>query len=437
MPIPPLLARRMLRAPLLASLQGRLRPTRQLRRLAGATSQGQSGSSGAGACAAAAAALGIVAAGALHSGRSALTLEEQPTYVPPPRFGGLFAELPSKPPSDEASQLAWAVKYLEVDKLRSALQKWPHGAALIDQEDNTLFHVAAGEPARYAAQPQAAAEVVALLLRSGWSVVDQKNCHGERADVVAARLDSNGPARQLLQTRSRSFTELLRSEDPLRLIGEMTPKPWEWSYPVQDEQHRCWAGVNLRAFPEELSQKWMQALLEKGHWFSLPGVPRKTAWYVSEECADCPYRYSGLEYTPVVFPDFMLEIREELCKLCGIPEGQYPNSCNVNVYQDGTSEVGWHSDDEVMFQGIAGDTRIISLSLGSARDFCWRLQGTTETVGSVSLGDGDVMTMEGLFQKHYKHSVPVSDKPCGKRINLTFRWIKVKAHAVDAGVKAK
>merc|ERR1712039_506448 len=101
-------------------------------------------------------------------------------------------------------------------------------------------------------------------------------------------------------------------------------------------------------------------------------------------------------------------------------------------YEDGSNEVGWHSDDEVYFQSLSGDTRIISFSLGSARDFCWRLQGTDKTLGSAPLGHGDIMTMEGLFQKHYKHSVPVSDAPCGRRLNFTFRWIRVKAHAEDA-----
>lgn len=50
-----------------------------------------------------------------------------------------------------------------------------------------------------------------------------------------------------------------------------------------------------------------------------------------------PYRYSGLEYPAVVYPAVMLEIREELCRICGI-EDDYPNSCNANIYQDGSQE---------------------------------------------------------------------------------------------------
>lgn len=275
-----------------------------------------------------------------------------------------------------------------------------------------------------------------MLLQNGWQVVDQKNKVGERADVVAKRLDPKGPVGRVLGSRSLCFKEPLRVEAPLQLLGESSPKPWTWQYPVQDEQRRSFAGVNFRAFSAEQCSRWMNLLLEEGCWIQLPGVPRKVIWYVSEDCADVPYRYSGLEFPATVYPPFMREICKELCTLCGIPEGQYPNSCNVNVYDDGTHEVGWHSDDEVLFQGLACDTRILSLSLGSARDFSWRLQGTSEALGSVPLGDGDVATMEGLFQKHYKHAVPATSQPRGKRINLTFRWIRVKADGVDAGVAA-
>eukprot|EP00439_Symbiodinium_sp_Y106_P085201 s635_g27.t2 len=279
-------------------------------------------------------------------------------------------------------------------------------------------------------------KVLSLLLQNGWQVVDQKNKVGERADVVAKRLDPKGPVGRVLGSRSLCFKEPLRVEAPLQLLGESSPKPWTWQYPVQDEQRRSFAGVNFRAFSAEQCSRWMNLLLEEGCWIQLPGVPRKVIWYVSEDCADVPYRYSGLEFPATVYPPFMREICKELCTLCGIPEGQYPNSCNVNVYDDGTHEVGWHSDDEVLFQGLACDTRILSLSLGSARDFSWRLQGTSEALGSVPLGDGDVATMEGLFQKHYKHAVPATSQPRGKRINLTFRWIRVKADGVDAGATA-
>jgi len=384
---------------------------------------------------AAAAALGVAAGTAGWVTQSNTSCrEEQAAYLPPPQLDRPYTAIKSMP-TDKAGKLAWAVKNLEVDDVKKVLKEWPQGAELLDEEGNTLFHLAASEPTRYAAQPQKANEVVQMLLKDGWAVVDAKNQKGERAEIIAARGDPKGPARQLLVARSHAFHEKFRMEEPLALVKENSPVPEMWEYLVEDEQRRSWAGVLKQAFPPEKCREWMAAHMEKGMWMQPKSVPRKTAWYVSEECADCPYRYSGLEYPATVFPDFMLEIREEVCKKCGIPPGQYPNSCNVNVYYDQSHEVGWHSDDEVMFQGLCSDTCIISFSLGVPREFCWRLQGTTEKIGSVQLGDGDIMTMEGLFQKHYKHCVPPSDGPCAARINMTFRWIKVKAHAADASIK--
>lgn len=361
-------------------------------------------------------------------------LEEAPTYSPPPRFNSSFDRL-RVVPGDKAGQLAWAVKNLEVDKVQELLTVWPEGAKLIDTEDNTLFHLAADQPARCKANPAQTQIVMSMLLRDGWDVVDMKNKAGQRAEVVAAKQDPSGPAKYVLASRSYSFMENLRTEEPLSLVGDDSPEPWMWEYALQDEQRRSFAGVYKRAFDSQTCEEWMRQIIATGSWYSLPGTPRRVCWYVSQECSDVPYRYSGLEYPPTVFSPLMEEIRAKVCEKCGIPPEEYPNSCNVAIYEDHQQEVGWHSDDEVMFQGLAGDTKIVSFSLGVPRDFSWRLQGTTETVGTASLGDGDIMTMEGLFQKHYKHCVPKSVTTCGVRINFTFRWIKVKAHAVDAGVK--
>lgn len=377
----------------------------------------------------------VAAIGASGLSGSALLAE----YRPPPRSHVSFLTVSKLPPRDEGLILAQAVQQLDVQAAQSILAAWPQGAALIDPEDNTLFHLVATESDRYTARPEAAKEMVSLLLKHGWSVVDMKNKVGLRAENVAQQLAPRGLVTQLLRQRARDFQEPSLAEKPLTLIGQLSPVPWLWQYVLQDERHRSFAAVFKGAFTQEQRTRWAEAAMA-ADWIALPGVPRKVSWYVSQECADCPYRYSGLEYPATVFPPFMEELREEVCKICGIPKDQYPNSCNVNVYEDQNNEVGWHSDDEVMFQALEDDTQILSFSLGEARDFCWRMQGTDQTVGCMSLGDGDVMTMEGLFQKHYKHSVPPSDKLCGWRINFTFRWIKVKAHAADAltkGIQSK
>merc|ERR1712060_943368 len=52
---------------------------------------------------------------------------------------------------------------------------------------------------------------------------------------------------------------------------------------------------------------------------------------------------------------------------------EWPNSCNLNLYTGGDMSVGWHADDEQLFQGKSRDCRILSLSLGATRSFDLRL----------------------------------------------------------------
>merc|ERR1719263_1583149 len=101
-----------------------------------------------------------------------------------------------------------------------------------------------------------------------------------------------------------------------------------------------------------------------------------------------------------------MEICMPLCGLRG--RSRWPNCCNLNLYEDGGQSVGWHADDEELFQGKSNDCPIISFSLGEARTFELQLKEGGADAGAASehrvrLGSGDLMTMEGLTQKHYQH----------------------------------
>ncbi|CAE7747604.1 Alkbh3, partial [Symbiodinium sp. CCMP2456] len=110
--------------------------------------------------------------------------------------------------------------------------------------------------------------------------------------------------------------------------------------------------------------------------------------------------------------------------LCGLPEEKdWPDSCNLNLYEDGDHSVGWHADDEFLFQGKFTDCLIISLSLGGTRWFELKSNGEPFEMHRVLLRSGDLCTMEGLMQKHYQHRVPKERNSCEARVNLTWRWI--------------
>ena len=46
----------------------------------------------------------------------------------------------------------------------------------------------------------------------------------------------------------------------------------------------------------------------------------------------------------------------------------WPDSCNLNLYEDGDHSVGWHSDDEFLFQGALPVLLLASSPVGLGSD---------------------------------------------------------------------
>ena len=103
------------------------------------------------------------------------------------------------------------------------------------------------------------------------------------------------------------------------------------------------------------------------------------------------------------------------------------NSCNINKYRDGNDCAGWHCDDEPLFETDDGQISIVSLSLGASRVFQYREIKShnykLSQTKSIKLNNGDICTMEGLFQNNYQHRVPIDTNCYKPRFNLTWRWI--------------
>ena len=230
-----------------------------------------------------------------------------------------------------------------------------------------------------------------------------------------------------------------RSQTRLKLFREECSDEFRqlWKYPLSDESRRSFAGYIPKVLNEEVGRSFFTKIKDSCEWKQPEGafgqIPRKTCWMVKGSCK-CKYRYGGLEVEPEEFPQWMIELMEIVLKPCGIAQNEWPNSCNLNLYEDGGMTVGWHSDDERLFQGKFRDCRIISLSLGATRKFELRRnwpEDREEHVQRVVLNSGDLLTMEGMFQKHFQHRVPREDVK-EPRINLTWRW--VKKHIPDCPV---
>lgn len=172
--------------------------------------------------------------------------------------------------------------------------------------------------------------------------------------------------------------------------------------------------------PEE-ADGWLEQLIAQVQWSQpqlfihgrwLP-VPRLTAWYGEPQAR---YRYSGVNHEPLPWTPLLAAIRARLEQHCG----SRFNAVLLNYYRDGQDSMGWHSDDEAE---LGVEPVIASLSLGGARRFDLRRQGTTRIAHSLTLGHGSLLVMGGQTQHYWQHQIAKTRKPCAPRLNLTFRWI--------------
>jgi alkylated DNA repair dioxygenase AlkB len=148
---------------------------------------------------------------------------------------------------------------------------------------------------------------------------------------------------------------------------------------------------------------------------------RRVAWYGDP---GCDYRYSGSHKQALPWIPILSELRQRIEQ---ISSASY-NCCLLNLYQDGNQGMGWHRDSE---PELVPDAAIASLSLGANRKFSFRNQATGESL-SLELEGGSLLVMRGSTQRHWQHSLPKSKRVTKKRINLTFRSIRVRpSSAID------
>jgi alkylated DNA repair dioxygenase AlkB len=153
-------------------------------------------------------------------------------------------------------------------------------------------------------------------------------------------------------------------------------------------------------------------------------VPREEVWI-----GPYAYKFSGRTLEPGVWIPEIAAIRDRIRAQYG---GDY-NSVLLNRYANAQDSVSWHSDDE---PEMDSKHPIASLSLGAARAFLVRPIGPIgpitnqaadkKAVETRVLTSGSLLLMPPGFQQRYQHCVPKSKTPCGPRVNLTFRRMKLK-----------
>jgi alkylated DNA repair dioxygenase AlkB len=95
------------------------------------------------------------------------------------------------------------------------------------------------------------------------------------------------------------------------------------------------------------------------------------------------------------------------------------NSCLLNLYPNGKSEIRWHSDRE---EQLGPNPVIAMISLGSDRTFHMSHKETREK-SSYLLEHGDLFIMLENCQENYLHAVLKEKHITEPRISLTFRSV--------------
>jgi alkylated DNA repair dioxygenase AlkB len=142
--------------------------------------------------------------------------------------------------------------------------------------------------------------------------------------------------------------------------------------------------------------------------------PRLIAWYGDSGMI---YTYSGIRLTPLPWTEALLDIKRRVEAVC---ETEF-NSVLLNYYRDHRDSMGLHSDNE---PELGNQPILASLSLGQERNFILKhkIDKALKPV-RLKLASGSLLLMKGDTQRYWKHGIEKETRPCGTRVNLTFRRI--------------
>lgn len=139
-------------------------------------------------------------------------------------------------------------------------------------------------------------------------------------------------------------------------------------------------------------------------------VPRKECLYGDTNAS---YKYSNIEMTAKTWNSPLLSLRSKITEV-------FDYKFNIvfgNLYDDGSSSIGWHSDDD---NKMGVDPAIASVSFGAVRKFNF-MEKESRRTESLWLEHGSLLIMKEGCQRTHLHSLPKTKKIIGQRVNLTFR----------------
>jgi alkylated DNA repair dioxygenase AlkB len=127
------------------------------------------------------------------------------------------------------------------------------------------------------------------------------------------------------------------------------------------------------------------------------------------------YNYSGISYPDVPMPEAIGRLASDIAGAVAHPI----NNCLANLYRDGGSTMGFHSDSTAE---LAPESKVAVLSLGHARTLTFRRKEDRLRRLEYLLAPGSLLIMMPSVQAEWQHAL-LKATDAGPRISLTFRHI--------------
>ncbi len=196
-----------------------------------------------------------------------------------------------------------------------------------------------------------------------------------------------------------------------------SPRAQGVSVSLPDAELILFERVDLGCEPRELLQRLIEDTPWRAENITLFGKtypqPRLLAWYGDE---NAHYTYSGICHQPLPWTGPLLRLRDTAQALAG----SHFNSVLLNYYRDQRDSMGLHADDE---PELGPEPVIASLSLGAERKLVFQHRRREFDNVSLVLPSGSLLVMRGATQRNWKHGIRKLTRPCGPRLNLTFRRV--------------
>jgi alkylated DNA repair dioxygenase AlkB len=127
----------------------------------------------------------------------------------------------------------------------------------------------------------------------------------------------------------------------------------------------------------------------------------------------------GYRYSRQLMPSQALdESLRELLRVVNTALGSQFNGILVNHYENGTKNIGAHSDDEAGLDAVG----VAAISWGATRTLRFRSKATKKILLDFPLQHGEMVVMRGQdFQKNFTHEIPRQLRIKEPRWSFTFR----------------